>query len=238
MERKITFYRIVLYVDDGTNVDYIKPKGLSDTDVFINYDNAWEWCQDKDCEEDAIIKEETDDILNIGEYHFVDIQGEFNEALYKLKTIGSILKDIEFCIVESRTKMGTMTRNGFFYDSRFYGWKTLTEKDKPLMEKILDYGQFDIKPLNSYSLNMEQKSIVDEIFRLVEQASSMDIGFYYDLSENKMFAFNADNVVLINPTIKKSNARLTNDVAEGCEISFHGHYDSSKQSIEVVNKSH
>lgn len=233
MERNIIFYRVFLYIDDGTNIDYVKPRGLSDTDVFSDYEEAWSWCQDKEFADNAVIQEETDDILNINEYRFVDMADEPSEMLYKLKTIGTILHDIEFRIVDKKERFGTMTKNGFFFNDRFYSWKNL-QTDKKLMEKILDGAEYDIRPKSSYSLNREQKNIVDEIYSLVEQASSMDIGFYYDIAENKMFAFNAENVALVQPTIKKCNARLTNDVAEGCETTFHGHYDSKKQSLGIV----
>lgn len=238
MERNITFYRIILYVDDGTNVDYIKPQDLNDTDVFSNSDSAWEWCQGKGYEDNCVIKDENDDILNIGDYHFIDFPDDFSETIYKLQTIGQILCNIDFCIVENKRKYGLIDKHGFLFDGKYYAWKTIQASDMPLMEKILDFAEFDIKPSNSYNLTSNQKSIVDEIFRLVEQATKMDIGFYFDTSNDKMFAFNAENIILVNPTIKKSNAKLTNDIAEGCEITFHGHYNSKKQSLDIVNKSH
>ena len=113
MERNITFYRIILYVDDGTNVDYIKPQDLNDTDVFSNSDSAWEWCQGKGYEDNCVIKDENDDILNIGDYHFIDFPDDFSETIYKLQTIGQILCNIDFCIVENKRKYGLIDKHGY-----------------------------------------------------------------------------------------------------------------------------
>jgi len=235
---EFTFYKVLLYVDDGTNIDYSRPSELNESDVFNDADLALEWAKEHGYDEDAVIEENTDDILNIGEYHFMDCDDDFSELRFKLEIVGSVLSGIDFCVNNGKRIYGTMNSRGFFYDSKFYNFKSLTQNDIKLMESILDYAQFDIKPKNDYSLKPEQKSIVSEIYRLVDQASQMDVGFYFDDSKEKVFAFNAQNVLIIEPTAKNSMAKLTNEISEECDTTFHGHYDSSKQSIKIVNKSH
>ena len=237
MNRDITFYKVILYVDDGTNIDYCSPSELNESDVFDDGDLALEWAEEHGYE-DTLIEEKTDDILNIGGYHFMDCDDDFSELRFKLEIIGSVLSDIDFCVDNGKRIYGTMNSKGFFYDSKFYAFKSLTQNDIKLMESILDYAQFDIKPKNDYSLKIEQKSIVSEIYRLVEQASQMDVGFYFDVSKEKVFAFNAQNVLIVDATVQNSMARLTNEIAEECDTAFHGHYDSSKQSLKIVNKCH
>lgn len=238
MNRDMTFYKVILYVDDGTNIDYSRPSELNESDVFNDADLALEWTKEHGYDEDAVIEENTDDILNIGEYHFMDCDDDFSELRFKLEIVGSVLSGIDFCVNNGKRIYGTMNSRGFFYDSKFYTFKSLTQNDIKLMESILDYAQFDIKPKNDYSLKLEQKSIVSEIYRLVEQASQMDVGFYFDVSKEKVFAFNAQNVLIVDSTVQNSMAKLTNEIAEECDTTFHGHYDSSKQSLKIVNKSH
>ena len=43
---EFTFYKVLLYVDDGINLDYKTPHELHENDVFISKQEAWDWAQE------------------------------------------------------------------------------------------------------------------------------------------------------------------------------------------------
>ena len=73
--RKMTYYQPMRYSDDGTNIDYGLPEELWSFQVFLTYEDAFNWLVQHDYDpDDYIIKEYHDD--DIEDASFIDEYGD------------------------------------------------------------------------------------------------------------------------------------------------------------------
>ena len=159
---EFTFYKVLLYVDDGINLDYKTPHELHENDVFISKQEAWDWAQEHNYDDCAVIMDYVEPVTTIGDYHFMDVDCDpLKQAVFKLKTIGQVLGSTKFSV---DGHIGFIERNGLFFKSDFWKWDKLHKIHLHIMEDVLENGVFETDAANKYSLTKDQKQIVDEAF--------------------------------------------------------------------------
>ena len=233
---EFTFYKVLLYVDDGINLDYKTPHELHENDVFISKQEAWDWAQEHNYDDCVVIMDYVEPVITIGDYNFKDVDCDpLKQAVFKLKTIGQVLGSTKFSVDGN---IGFVERNGLFFKSEFWTWNELRKVHLHIMEDVLGNGVFETNAANKYSLTKDQKQIVDEAFRLLEEADKQDVGFYYDMSSHQIHAFNAENVMFMKAVPGKSQGEISNQTSTPCTTTCYAHMDSNKEHFTIVNKTH
>ena len=207
-KKEFIYYTINTYADDGTNVFYGKPQGIGDYDVFASDQAACDWAQENDCM-DYCIKEESDDITNIQNYHFVDVDDdEFKQILFKLEVAGKILDGKDYIYNGFKVKL---FHDGIQIDSSFHCWRDVySEFHKEgflgnLLERVCQYERV------IYLLNDKQAKIAESLKELLQKAEEENMGLLIDQGKNQIIPFNAEHIDYVSVSESYANEDLVID---------------------------